>query len=245
MPTKTPTSLANKNQQNSKTRLGTSKLVMALGALLVLGACAQQSEPNYYEISRANTQTDARHRAQGNNGSVAPSQLQIGFGDTNQTQTKNQPAQVQAQTQDLAATGATEPNQALAAVSYQNLPRNLADTRTYLGTVSCGEACGVQRMTLTVSPNGQWRARNNDLSGQLNDTQMGCWVLTNDDPVRINLKTKDHIYATLEFTQNNIMKLVRLNGQQPLLQSNLTRQADVDPIAELNQKSAENCSTHQ
>lgn len=198
-------------------------LLAAIGSLLVLGACAQQSDPNYYEISRGSTQTDARHRAQGNETTVAASQLQIGFGNKKQQ---------------------TESKSAAHNSVQQSLPNNLADTRTYLGTVSCinKSACSVQRMTLTLAPDGQWRARNADLNGKINDTQLGCWVITNDDPIRLNLKANDHVYATMEFTQSNVLKMVRLNGQQPLLQSHLTRQADVDPIAELAGKPAENCN---
>lgn len=202
-------------------------LAAALGSLFLLAACAQQSEPNYYEINRANTQSDARHRAQGNDSTVAPSQLQLGFGGQ-----KDQPNQTV--------------NQSATNTVNKVLPHNLADTRTYLGTIPCSSAtaCSVQRMALTLAPDGQWRARNTDLNGQLNDTQMGCWVLTNDNPIRLNLKIQDNIYATMEFSQSNVLKLVRLNGQQPLLQSNLTRQADVDPIDELAEKPAENCNTH-
>lgn len=208
--------LSKRSQQPRSGRLLTA---FACSAVLLLGACAQQSEPGYYEQSRASTATDARHRAQGN-GSIAPSQLQIGFGQTQAVETENSP------------------------VAHKNIPANLSDTRTYLGTFECSAAsdCKVQRMTLTIAPDGQWRARNTAVAGSLNQLDMGCWVITNNNPIRLNLNSENHTFATVEFSQVNVLRLVRINNQKPLLQSHLTRQADIDPIQELADTPALNCN---
>lgn len=193
-----------------------------MAALFLLGACAQQSDPSYYDTGRASTQTDARHRAQGNGNVIAPSQLQLGFGDTKKANN----------------------NQQERPVAQMPVPDNMADTRTYLGTIPCSDQsqCSVQRMFLTIAPDGQWRARNASTSGTVNSLKKGCWVLTNTEPVRFNLLEQENNYATLEFTQSNVLKLVRINGQRPLLDSGLTRQADIDPIDELASAPAENCN---
>jgi hypothetical protein len=51
--------------------------LVGLSLLVLLGACAQQSRPGYYDKPRENTASDALHRAQGDAGAVAPSQLQF------------------------------------------------------------------------------------------------------------------------------------------------------------------------
>jgi hypothetical protein len=97
-------------------------------------------------------------------------------------------------------------------------------------------------MTLTLAPDGQWRARGTPLDGTAATVSMGCWHLVSTEPVGIVLQTGDQARATLEFTQSNVLRLTRLDGQTPLLESRLTRQADIDPIQELAAKPAEACA---
>src|SRR5690606_11385802 len=203
--------------------------LLSLGLLALLAACAQQREPGFYEVSRGDTASDARHRAQGGADTVAPSQLQFGFGADNQK--KAAPADDGA--------GQSAPSAGPAAA-----PQELAETRTYLGTIACpaGQAnCPARRMTLTLAPDGQWRARSAPLDGTAATAALGCWHLVSTEPVRFILQTGDQAYATLEFIQSNVLRLSRLNGQAPLLESRLTRQADIDPIQELAAKPAEAC----
>lgn len=208
--------------------------LLGLSLLTLLGACAQQSAPGYYDTPRESTTSDALHRAQGDSGTQAPAQLQLGFGGQEQ---KSKSAAAPA-AQSGASAGAAQP--AGAAV-----PRELAETRTYLGTIACmdGGQCPPSRMTLTLAPDGQWRARNTpvDGSGPARAT-LGCWYLTGTDPVRIVLQTGDQARASLEFSTSNVLRVTRLNGQAPLLESSLTRQADLDPITELASKPAQPCA---
>lgn len=203
--------------------------LLSLSLLMLLGACAQQRAPGYYDAPRDSTVSDAQHRAQGDSATQAPSQLQLGFGK------QGQPASADATT---AATATTN------GAARQDLPQALADTRTYLGTIACtdGGQCPSSRMTLTLAPDGQWRARSTpvDGSGPAN-TMLGCWFLTGVDPVRIVLQSGDQARASLEFSAPNVLRLVRLNGQAPLLDSRLTRQADLDPIPELSSQPAQRC----
>ncbi|MGB6008686.1 hypothetical protein [Castellaniella sp.] len=206
--------------------------LLGLSLLMLLGACAQQSTPGYYDTPRESTVSDALHRAQGDSTSQAPSQLQLGFGSQEQ---KSKPA---------AAAGSGADTAAAAGASSQALPQELAETRTYLGTIACmdGNQCSPSRMTLTLAPDGQWRARNTPVDGSgPARTSLGCWFLTGTDPVRIVLQTGDQAHASLEFITSNVLRIATLNGQAPLLESRLTRQADLDPITELSSQPAQHC----
>ncbi len=213
--------------------------LLGLSLIVLLSACAQQREPGYYDTPRGDTLSDARHRAQGGDNTVAPAQLQLGFGrDTGKPATESAAPAAAAQSAGPADSTATP------TATPRALPSMLADTRTYLGTIACtdGGQCPAIRMTLTLAPDGQWRSRSTPVSSQGSPTSaMGCWFLTGTDPVRIVLQAGEHPFATLEFIQQNVLRLIRLNGQTPVLESRLTRQADIDPIEELAQKAAQTC----
>lgn len=212
--------------------------LLSLGLLALLTACAQQREPGFYDVSRGDTASDARHRAQGDADTVAPAQLQFGFGTDSQKKS--------ATGNDAGAGAADAGGQAAARpASPGNTPRELTETRTYLGTIACPagqQACPARRMTLTLAPDGQWRARGTPLDGTAATASMGCWHLVSTEPTGIVLQTGDQARATLEFIQSNVLRLTRLDGQTPLLESRLTRQADIDPIQELAAKPAEACA---
>ncbi|CAM5219629.1 Copper resistance protein NlpE OS=Castellaniella defragrans OX=75697 GN=HNR28_001478 PE=4 SV=1 [Castellaniella defragrans] len=216
--------------------------VLGLGLLTLLSACAQQRQPGYYDVPRENTTSDALHRAQGQNGPTAPSQLQFGFG------AQNQKPSSATDTGNTAAAAAGAGSTAAAPAAARNaVPQALTQTRTYLGTVPCPDTgvCSATRLTLTLAPDGQWRARNAVLGGKSPaQTAMGCWFLTGTDPTRIALQSGEQAYATLELTQPNVFRVTRLNGQVPLLESSLTRQADIDPIDELSSRPAQACPAH-
>lgn len=211
--------------------------LLSLGLLALLAACAQQREPGFYDVPRGDTTSDARHRAQGDAGTVAPAQLQFGFGADSQ----KKPTQ-----ENGAGAGAADATgQQARPAAAGNIPRELAETRTYLGTIACPagqQACPARRMTLTLAPDGQWRARGTPLDGTAASVSMGCWHLVSTEPTGIVLQTGDQARATLEFIQSNVLRLTRLDGQAPLLESRLTRQADIDPIQELAAKPAEACA---
>lgn len=210
---------------------------LSLGLFVLLAACAQQRQPGYYETPRENTVSDALHRAQSADAGVAPAQLQFGFGASQKVTTGAASAAAGSQ----AASGTAA---APAATRNTAIPASLSETRTYLGTIPCpdGGVCPAMRMTLTLAPDGQWRARSKPASGSGPvQTALGCWFLTATDPVRITLQAGEQPYASLEFIQSNVLRLIQLNGQVPLLESRLTRQADIDPIDELSGQPARSC----
>ncbi|MFA5663136.1 hypothetical protein [Castellaniella sp.] len=212
-----------------------------LSSILLLGllaACAQQSEPGYYETQRGSTQTDATDRARGDGAAaVAPAQLQFGFGRQGAGAAQ---AGSEAAAGDAAETAAIESRTAARA-----LPAELADTRSYLGTIACppGSGCTAMRISLTLAPDGQWRARRTPLDGGgAPAAQMGCWHQTGTEPTRIVLQSGGQSLATLRFQQSNVLAISWLGGKAPLLESHLTRQADIDPIPELSGQPAASCS---
>lgn len=200
--------------------------LFSIGLLALLAACAQQQEPGYYETGRGSTESDALHRARGNGSTVAPAQLQLGFGEQSR-------AALPEAAEDVVpapGSGAT--------------PGVLAEARTYLGTLPCpdGGACPATRMTLSLAPDGQWRSRSMPLDGSNAATAaMGCWFITDTSPVRIVLESGEQHHASLEFIQSNVIRVTRLNSRTPLLESRLTRQADIDPIDELAAEPSQQC----
>lgn len=195
--------------------------------VMLLGACAQQRQPGYYDTPRESTQSDALQRAQGNATPSAPSQIQLGFGDESQ-----KPA-AQATPDSVAQTSA--------------IPHPLAQPHTFLGTVPClsEQSCAATRITLTLAPDGQWRARSTMLNeAQTTLAQLGCWVVVGEQPLRIALRTTDEqTKALLEFVDDSVLRIHTLDGQRTRLDYRLTRQPDTDPITELAQHSAQHCAS--
>lgn len=194
--------------------------------VMLLGACAQQRQSGYYDVPRDSTQSDALQRAQGYATPSAPSQIQLGFGDELQ-----KPA---AQAKPGAAAQTTA------------VPHQLAQPHTFLGTVPClsEQACPATRITLTLAPDGQWRARSTMLNeAQTTLAQLGCWVMVGEQPLRIALRTPDkQTKALLEFVGENVLRIHTLDGQRANLDYRLTRQPDTDPISELTQRPAQHCT---
>ncbi|TEA78284.1 copper resistance protein NlpE N-terminal domain-containing protein [Allopusillimonas ginsengisoli] len=202
-------------------RFSCKSLGIALLAL-ALTACAQTRSPDYYASSRDNTESDARMHAQGRSTSRAPSQIQLGFGDHEGPRPM---------------AGEAPAAQAQAAQRV----RPLTEAKTFLGTVPCltneGGDCPAMRITLTLAPTGEWRARTHYLNSAatLPDTvQQGCWEVIGSQPTRILLSVgKEGNQADLSFQNDNVLVINMLNNIQPKLEYRLTRQANIDPIDEL------------
>ena len=212
--------------------LAPAKTLSVLALLLGLTACAQpQQSAERYDTSRENTLRDAESHAIGT-APRASSQIQLGFGDTGPVETAEQPAG-----------GADTPSPAATL-------RPLAEARSFLGTVPCpsGMVCEAARLTVTLAPSGEWRSRTTLLVGnQARQTlvDQGCWNVIGNDPLRIALVVRgqqDITLADLSFVNNNTLRVHALNGVQPVLAHRLTRQADLDPIDELKDRSALSCS---
>lgn len=204
-----------------------------LTALMLLTACAQQ-QPGGHEIPTESTLSDARQHAQGRNRARAASQLQFGYGE--QAHAADEGARLDEGTAITAAgAGAT----AL---------RPLKEARTFLGTLPCadpGGDCPATRLTLTLAPAGEWRSRTEIIdtrpSGQTL-TAHGCWDIISTEPLRIVLRnTNETSHAQLRFVNDNVLRIGEYNGITPVLDHHLTRQADLDPIPELDEQPALRC----
>lgn len=204
--------------------------IIACAALLALAGCAQQQQARQQHAPES-TLTDAQAQARGRTAGAPPSQIQLGFGED---------APRQAQSPDTEAQQADK-----AAIASQVRP--LREAKTFLGTLPCllGGACEASRVTLTLAPNGQWRARSQPLSagGTAPAAQQGCWEVTGSSPWRIRLSPggAESSMASLTFVNDNLLRVNSVNDHQPLLDYHLTRQADIDGITELDAATAPVC----
>lgn len=203
----------------------------ALATAILMAGCAQQRPDSYYDAPLESTLTDARKQAQGRRGARAPSQLQIGFGENER---KSHPD--------------ATPDAGETATAAGPRARPLAQPRTFLGTMPCltdDADCPASRVTLTFAPGGEWRARTVLLDAPGADrpiVQQGCWNVTGSDPLRIVLETRDGASkAAFVFVNDNVLRVTRFNDRQPTLDYHLTRQADIDPIAELDAEPLTSC----
>ena len=125
----------------------------------------------------------------------------------------------------------------------------MPEPQTFAGTLPCFHRemqCTAQRVTLTLAPNGRWRARatyleQNNQSGKPLTSQ-GCWKsVATRQPVIILLDVKGNVQAEMVMVSNNVLRLRTLDGQAPNLTYNITRQPDLDPIDELNKAPVPAC----
>lgn len=225
MPASAATALRSVSALNKFCPAARPGLGLALLALALAG-CAQQRSPGYYNTGHDNTLSDAQQQAQGRNTARAPSQIQLGFGDTEK---KPRPGDAAPEAAEQSAAAATP------------VVRPLMEAKTFLGTVPCltGEsACTAARVTLTLAPNGEWRSRTQILQPATGKkapvAELGCWSPIGMDPWRILLKSQDgRRNASLTFVNDNVLRINAVNDIQPTLNYHLTRQANVDGIDEL------------
>ncbi|HLR13358.1 MAG TPA: hypothetical protein VK104_07060 [Burkholderiaceae bacterium] len=217
------------------------RLLGACLALVILAGCASDYDTSRYHRSRENTQSDAHRQAQGKRGSMAPAQLQIGFGDSDRER----------EAQDAETSEAAEATALSDGADTSAVPRPLRQAKTFLGTMPCLTAdhdCPASRVTLTFSPGGEWRARSEILSESSQGeplAQQGCWEVVSREPLRIILRTvNDSTRAALEFVNDSLLRVHRFNEVAPQLNYHLTRQPDVDPINELVNEPALRCRDH-
>jgi len=206
--------------------------ILGLVALLAVAGCAQQQTAQ--QRVQESTLTDAQAQAQGRANSHRPSQIQLGFGEDDTRQSQTQAPASEAQQADKAA------------IATQTRP--LREAKTFLGTLPCllGGSCEASRTTLTLAPNGQWRARSQPLMAGTSPsatTQHGCWEVIGVQPWRIRLRTieSESSAASLTFVNDNVLRVNSVNDHQPMLEYHLTRQADIDGITELDSATAPVC----
>src|SRR5690625_840437 len=140
------------------TRAGIS---LALGMALLTGCAQAPQPPGYYDTPHDSTLADAQKHAQGGRGTRAPSQVQIGFGETEAERARRETQQAAPDT-DAQTEPVDEADSAQAPAAASRDVRALREAKTFLGTVPCVHAdadCPPMRMTLTLAPSGEWRAR--------------------------------------------------------------------------------------
>jgi hypothetical protein len=143
---------------------------------------------------------------------------------------------------NTAANGASAPTESLQATL-------IPEPQSFAGTLPCFHPemkCSAQRVTITLAPNGRWRARAAYLEQSSKNstvqTDQGCWRASAQAVPRVVLlNSQGNVRAELAMTSGDVLRLISMNGGTANLTYNLTRQPDLDSIDELKGKSAPNC----
>ena len=234
----------NKPIQTRVTQLSRGAILVSA---LLLTACAQMQQPGYYNLPAASSATDAQAQAEGAYATQAvrpPNQIQIGLNNS-------APSQQQAGMNATANASGNPASVNTAAPAPTDTLRGelIPEPQTFAGTLPCFHPemkCVAQRVTITISPNGRWRARaaylgQNNKTSQLAD--QGCWrAIPQAVPRIVLLNGQGNVRAELGMTSTNVLRLISINGDMPNLTYTLTRQPDLDPINELNNQASPNCS---
>ena len=125
----------------------------------------------------------------------------------------------------------------------------IPEPQSFAGTLPCFHPemkCSAQRVTITLAPNGRWRARAAYLEQSSKNsavqTDQGCWRASAQAVPRVVLlNNQGNVRAELAMTSGNTLRLISMNGSTANLTYNLSRQPDLDPIDELKGKPAPNC----
>jgi hypothetical protein len=120
---------------------------------------------------------------------------------------------------------------------------------TFAGTLPCFHPemkCSAQRITISLAPNGRWRARAAYLEQSAKSgkplADQGCWrVIPQTVPRIILLNPSGNVRAELALSSTNVLRLISINGDSVNLAYTLTRQPDLDPISELDKTAAPTC----
>lgn len=212
------------------------RLAAVLAVAALAAGCASSDDIAQASTPRESTLGDAVVKAQGPQGSRhahASSQVQLGFGE-------NRP---------LAPVRAQQARDAREEAAAAQTIRPLREAKTFLGTVPCmdGPNCPAVRTTLTVAPNGLWRARYESTgpSSAQPKAEQGCWYPAGSQPWRIVLRQPGHegSLASLSFVNDNVLRVLTFKDRTPTLNYQLTRQPDIDGIAELDAQPAPDCSS--
>jgi hypothetical protein len=224
---------------------------LALCLPVVVAGCAQMQQqmqqPGYYNPPAASSTTDAIEHAEAPYGSQtmrAPSQFQIGLKGR-----ASDAAPVQGQPSGATQATANATQGATVAANDSLQASLFPEPLTFAGTLPCFHPemkCSAQRITMTLAPNGRWRARAAYLEKASQSgsplADQGCWrVIPQAVPRIILLNPSGNVRAELALTSTNVLRLVSINGDSVNLTYTLTRQPDLDPIDELNKVTAPNC----
>ena len=137
-----------------------------------------------------------------------------------------------------------------AAAPTENLQATLIpEPQSFAGTLPCFHPemkCSAQRVTITLAPNGRWRARaaylEQNSKNSTVQTDQGCWRASAQAvPRLVLLNSQGNVRAELAMTSGDVLRLISMNGGTANLTYNLSRQPDLDSIDELKGKPAPNC----
>jgi hypothetical protein len=143
---------------------------------------------------------------------------------------------------DTASSGAAVPPESLQATL-------IPEPQSFAGTLPCFHPemkCSAQRVTITLAPNGRWRARaaylEQNSKNSTVQTDQGCWRASSQAVPRVVLlNNQGNVRAELAMTSGDVLRLISMNGSTANLTYNLSRQPDLDSIDELKGKPAPNC----
>ena len=139
---------------------------------------------------------------------------------------------------------------AVAPASTETLQAMLIpEPQSFAGTLPCFHPemkCSAQRITITLAPNGRWRARAAYLEQASKSgavlTDQGCWRTTTQAVPRVVLlNNQGNVRGEFAMTSGNVLRLISMNGDTTNLTYTLSRQPDLDAIDELKGKPAPNC----
>jgi len=230
------------------------RAALVLSGLLILGGCSQMQQPGYYNPPKPSSQTDAVAMAEAAYSQQtvrAPSQIQFEIkkpvAASTQTASVAQSKTTNAAEQNVGSNNIS--NETITPIGPSPQAQLIPIVQTFAGTLPCFNRemkCTAQRITLTLAPNGRWRARAAYLDQNLASgkplAEQGCWRTYNmQHPNIVLLDEAGNARADLVMTANNVLLLRSINGQTPNLNYTITRQPDVDPIAELDKMPVPNC----
>jgi len=226
-------------------------ITVCAGTALTLAGCAETRDAGYYNPAPASTTRDAVQAAEGGTSRStiqAPSQVQIKF-DRSQSQASSTVV-----TSPLTDGLTTQGQAALDQKVEQDVatPQNalIPQAETFFGTLPCFHQdmrCTAQQVTLTLAPNGKWRARvaylqDDQQTSDQSETTQGCWRgLAMKPPSITLLDANKNVRAQFRMTSAAVLRLQSMDGQTPNLTYTLNRQPDLDPISELDGVLAPSC----
>lgn len=202
-------------------------------SIFILAGCAQNASQSGQSSARADTgrassYSDTLDHVRGRGSVHAPAQIQLGLGDRHR---------------DTQGAGSHDRE-----LIESRQVRELLEPRTFLGTIPCPSSdsnCQPVRISVTFAPAGIWRLRAQNAAPGASDEEhlaQGCWYRIGAEPTRIALVSgNDRIVADFSFQHDRRLKVNSFNQYQPLLESSLTRQRDLDPIEGLDDEALPDC----
>ena len=223
------------NMENPVMRLAHCRSATALLPTLILAFLAGCSSPTPPSVSAGSAASDTAATERSTSAVLnrdGRGQLLIPFGSNEPTEAQRRAErQRQSTTQGLVPEG-----------------------RAYLGSIPCEtSACSVQRVTLTLLPDGRWRRISLPLSpAGTARTDSGCWTAEAGTPPYIHLHPTGHgqstasdqsALATLRMQTPAVLSVQTLGAQKLAHRYTMNIQADTESIRALQNDTSFFCPT--